>query len=71
MFESILGFIFTLILRIILWIVAIPVGCLVMTPIVLLRARSGGGSYRENVIAGYKKILLWFLRNFLSDDTSF
>ena len=70
MFESIFGFIFTLILRIIIWIVAVPFGCLVMTPIVLLRARSGGGSYRENVVSGYKKVLFWFLDSFLSDGAS-
>ena len=67
MLEAILGFIFTLILRILIWIVAVPVGCIVMTPIVLVRARSGGESYWENVIAGYKKVLFWFLDSFLSD----
>ncbi len=65
MLETILIFVFTVILRIILWIVAVPLGCIVMTPILLLRARSGGGSYRENLISGYKKVLLWFLDSFL------
>jgi hypothetical protein len=66
-FEAILGWIFTALLRLLLWTVAIPVGCLLMTPIVLIRARSGGGSYGKNVLAGYKKVLAWFLGSFLHE----
>ena len=66
MFEAFFGFVFTVIVRILVWIVAVPLGCLVMTPVVLVRARSGGGSYREKVASGYKKILLWFLDSFLN-----
>jgi len=65
MIEAFFGFIFTLILRVLIWIIAVPLGCLLMTPIVLVRARSGSGSYRENVLSGYKKIVLWFLDGFL------
>ena len=65
LFEAIFGYIFTAILTILLWTVAVPLGCIVMTPIILWRASSGSGSYREKVIAGYKKVLLWFLDSFL------
>jgi hypothetical protein len=66
MFEALISFVFTVILRILVWIVAVPLGCLLMTPIVLVRAGSGSGSYREKVASGYKKILLWFLDSFLN-----
>lgn len=65
-FEAIFSFILTIILKTLLWMVLVPLGCILMTPVILLRARSGSGIYREKVILGYKKVLLWFLDSLLN-----
>lgn len=52
--------------RLLLWIgmylIAFPVACILLTPIILLNALFGEGSYTDKVWSGYKGVctgLLW------------
>ena len=56
-FGPLLALLGHLLLSVLLYIVSIPLVCLLCTPFVLVCAYFGPGTYAEKVVAGYKGVL--------------
>ncbi len=67
MIQAIFEFLFTVLLRILIVLIAIPLASLVLTPYFLIRARRQSGPYWRNVRAGYDGITSWCFENLLFD----